>query len=67
MAAVLALAGLSVVWILWRVFRNYIVKSPLDNIPGPEPPSWWKGNVTPYFYPDLIVGSRSRRQSRTIV
>ncbi|OCH94337.1 cytochrome P450 [Obba rivulosa] len=32
-------------WILWRFFRQIIVKSPLDNVPGPEPVSFWKGNL----------------------
>ncbi|EMD40943.1 hypothetical protein CERSUDRAFT_103315 [Gelatoporia subvermispora B] len=32
-------------WFLWRFFRQIIVKSPLDNVPGPRPVSFWKGNL----------------------
>jgi len=30
-------------WLLWQIFKQCIAKSPLDNIPGPPPESWWKG------------------------
>ena len=33
----------AVVWAVWRVSHNFISRSPLDNIPGPTPPSWIKG------------------------
>ncbi|KIM41638.1 hypothetical protein M413DRAFT_152589 [Hebeloma cylindrosporum] len=36
-----ALYGVS--WILWRLFHQFIVRSPLDNIPGPSSKSWLKG------------------------
>jgi len=37
----IALYGVS--WVLWRIFGRFIVRSPLDNIPGPPSKSWWKG------------------------
>ena len=30
-------------WALWRIFGRFIVRSPLDNIPGPPPTNWLKG------------------------
>lgn len=37
----------SLSWLLWKVFRNFVVKSPLDNLPGPPPASVWKGTALP--------------------
>ena len=31
----------------WRVFRRYVVKTALDNIPGPPSPSFFKGLILP--------------------
>ena len=28
---------------LWKLLRGYITKSPLDNIPGPQRTSFWRG------------------------
>lgn len=33
----------AITWVLWRLNRNFILSSPLDNIPGPAPVSWVKG------------------------
>ncbi|KAI8974184.1 cytochrome P450 [Trametes punicea] len=33
------------VYVLWHVFREYFVKSPLDNIPGPPPVSFLLGSI----------------------
>lgn len=30
-------------WIFWRTLRGYLVKSSLDNIPGPPNTSFWHG------------------------
>ena len=30
-------------WFLWKFFRQSVVKSNLDNIPGPASPSFWYG------------------------
>ncbi|THH33277.1 hypothetical protein EUX98_g922 [Antrodiella citrinella] len=42
----LALGGL---WLLYKLLIRLIRRSPLDNVPGPDPVSWWKGNLA-YFY-----------------
>ena len=39
------LYGLSVA--CWHVFRQYVVKTALDNIPGPPSPSFFKGLTSP--------------------
>ncbi|KAJ3517338.1 hypothetical protein NLJ89_g559 [Agrocybe chaxingu] len=39
----------AVSWVLWRRYRESFVKSPLDNIPGPIPKSFWKG-----VFPDVF-------------
>ncbi|OBZ67576.1 hypothetical protein A0H81_12405 [Grifola frondosa] len=36
-------------WILWKYFPQKIGKSTLDNIPGPPPQSFWKGNIDQLF------------------
>ncbi|KAI0641561.1 cytochrome P450 [Trametes meyenii] len=51
----------AVTYSLWRYFRQWLVKDPLDNIPGPSSPSWMTGNLPqmfnkqgmPFYY-DLI-------------
>ncbi|KAI0669354.1 cytochrome P450 [Trametes maxima] len=40
----LAICGVS--WFLWKYFRQVVVKSPLDNIPGPPPESFTWGNLS---------------------
>ena len=37
----IALYGVS--WVLGWVFGQFIIRSPLDNIPGPSLKNWWKG------------------------
>lgn len=32
-------------WALWKILCNFVVKSPLDSIPGPPPASLWKGTT----------------------
>ncbi|KAM5541911.1 hypothetical protein V8D89_004221 [Ganoderma adspersum] len=32
-------------FIVWRVFRNFFISSPFDNIPGPPSSSWLTGNL----------------------
>ncbi|EKM49764.1 uncharacterized protein PHACADRAFT_265422 [Phanerochaete carnosa HHB-10118-sp] len=36
-------------WTLWRLCRNFLVRSPLDNIPGPQRSSFWTGNIKNLF------------------
>ena len=38
-AAVISLVSYAV----WRLLRPFVLKSPLDNVRGPKPASWWKG------------------------
>ncbi|KAI1794335.1 cytochrome P450 [Ganoderma leucocontextum] len=35
----------AVSWVLWKYFRQFLVSSPLDKIPGPPPRSWVYGNL----------------------
>ena len=39
----------SATWVLWKFFRQWVVKSPLDNIPGPERTTFLQGNLTALF------------------
>ncbi|KAI0754104.1 cytochrome P450 [Daedaleopsis nitida] len=39
-------AAAAVVYLLWRLTRDYFVRSPLDNIPGPPRASLIKGNMS---------------------
>ena len=39
LVAVLAIAG----YLLWKILRAYVVRSPLDNLPGPPPKSLLTG------------------------
>ncbi|KAL7282853.1 hypothetical protein ACG7TL_002266 [Trametes sanguinea] len=41
----LSFFGLLFVYVLWRVLRNYILKSPLDNVPCPPRTSFLLGNI----------------------
>ncbi|OBZ67961.1 Docosahexaenoic acid omega-hydroxylase CYP4F3 [Grifola frondosa] len=45
----LGVLALGTVWLSWRLLRNYMTKSPLDNIPGPAPTSWHTGNLGQLF------------------
>jgi len=38
-----AISLCAIPWFLWQIFKQFIAKSPLDNIPGPPSKSWWKG------------------------
>lgn len=39
-------------WTLWRILRRFIIKSDLDNIPGPPSASLLKGNFEEVFNPN---------------
>ncbi|KAF8199601.1 cytochrome P450 [Pholiota molesta] len=43
----ISLYGIS--WALWKLFRQFFVKSVLDNIAGPTPKSFWKGAFPQVF------------------
>ncbi|KAH8119663.1 cytochrome P450 [Phellopilus nigrolimitatus] len=36
-------------YVIWRLLRPFIVKTPLSSIPGPPRDSWWKGNFHQVF------------------
>ncbi|KAH9856530.1 cytochrome P450 [Lenzites betulinus] len=40
-----AAAICGVTWLLWKFFRQWVVKSTLDNLPGPPSSSWLFGNL----------------------
>ncbi|KAI0754292.1 cytochrome P450 [Daedaleopsis nitida] len=39
-------------WIMWKYFRQIIIKSSLDNIPGPASPSFLYGNIPQFLNRD---------------
>ncbi|PIL33302.1 cytochrome P450 [Ganoderma sinense ZZ0214-1] len=41
----LAIAAVAIPYVLWRVFGNFFIRSPFDNIPGPPSSSWFAGNL----------------------
>ena len=40
-----ALVYVFVPWLCWRVFKRFVEKHPLDNIPGPPSPSFITGSI----------------------
>ncbi|TFK75131.1 cytochrome P450 [Pluteus cervinus] len=53
MITILQAFGLSLFsWGLWRLFRAYVAKTDLDNIPGPRATSFWTGNFHQIFNPN---------------
>ncbi|KAI0791136.1 cytochrome P450 [Abortiporus biennis] len=52
MAILLVIIQISVLYgtlcVLWTLFRNYVLPSPLDNIPGPNPSSLLTGNISEF-------------------
>jgi len=46
-----ALAALSLSWVVWRLLKARGGKSDLDNLPGPESPSFWLGHFPQIFNP----------------
>ncbi len=40
---VVAAISATTLYVLWRVFRNYLVAYPMDNLPGPAPSSFLFG------------------------
>ncbi|KAF9459159.1 cytochrome P450 [Collybia nuda] len=44
-----AIALYVISWVLWRLLRRIVVKSDVDNIPGPASHSFWKGNFGELF------------------
>ncbi|KAI5895540.1 cytochrome P450 [Schizophyllum commune H4-8] len=54
MLAKVALAAFTLVLArtIWRILSRYVQRSPLDNIPGPAPPSLLTGNFYQLFHPN---------------
>ncbi|KAL4249759.1 Cytochrome P450 superfamily protein [Abortiporus biennis] len=48
-----------ITWLAWRAAPYLLVKSPLDNIPGPKPTSYWKGNLPQIFAKDAFEYHKS--------
>ncbi|EJF63643.1 cytochrome P450 [Dichomitus squalens LYAD-421 SS1] len=42
----------AVLYVSWLILKPFVVKSPLDNIPGPPRNSWLSGNLAQYFAQD---------------
>ena len=60
--SILLLQGLAVcvaLWVLWKYFRQIVVKSPLDNIPGPPTGSLLYGKfvlfLESYWQPHILI------------
>lgn len=53
---VLALCGLSAVYVLYGITRRRIaaIRSPLQNLPGPKKAHWFKGNFVDVREPDSM-------------
>ena len=52
----LAFAAAGLTGLLWRLTQNFILSSPLDNVPGPDPSSWLKGELAEaYLSPSLFL------------
>ena len=49
-----AAAICAISWVLWKYFRQFFVKSPLDNIPGPPSGSWLYGKSQIFAYEKLF-------------
>ncbi|KIP02463.1 hypothetical protein PHLGIDRAFT_26577 [Phlebiopsis gigantea 11061_1 CR5-6] len=41
--------GFVAAWTLWTLLKSCVVRSPLDNIPGPSRTSFWTGNIHDLF------------------
>ncbi|KAI0363415.1 cytochrome P450 [Pilatotrama ljubarskyi] len=48
-----ALAAVAILlYVLWQLFREFFVSSPLDNLPGPSSSSFLQGNIPDLFKPN---------------
>lgn len=36
---------LAISWVLWQLVRPLVLKTPLSNLPGPRPKSFWQGEL----------------------
>ncbi|OBZ67742.1 hypothetical protein A0H81_12348 [Grifola frondosa] len=44
-----------VTWLMWRIFRHLILKSPLDLLPGPSTSSFWTGHLKQLIKPGALA------------
>ncbi|KAI0355211.1 cytochrome P450 [Trametes cingulata] len=44
-------AGAAFLYVLWQLFREFFVRSPLDNLPGPPTSSFLQGHIPDLFKP----------------
>ncbi|KAF8202147.1 cytochrome P450 [Pholiota molesta] len=44
-----AIALSALLWSVWKVFRHRVLKSSLDNIPGPPAKSFWRGSFREFY------------------
>ncbi|KAF9466558.1 cytochrome P450 [Collybia nuda] len=49
-------------YVLWRILRHIVVKTDLDNVPGPVSHSFWKGNLGKLFNTDAWQYHEELRQ-----
>ncbi|KAM5531287.1 hypothetical protein V8D89_015042 [Ganoderma adspersum] len=52
MAQLLLITAPIALLLLWRLVRHFVSRNPLDNIPGPRPPSFVLGNIPDFFARD---------------
>ena len=45
-------------FLIWRILRPVIVKSPLSRVPGPPKASWWKGKPMNWWLVDASTDVR---------
>ncbi|KAI0828708.1 cytochrome P450 [Trametes gibbosa] len=48
-----------ITWVLWRAVRRFIIKGDLDNLPGPESPSFIYGNLRQIYAKQSFAYHRS--------
>ena len=53
-------ALLATAYVLLKVLRNYVTRSPLDNIPGPSSAHWMKGMKHVYYLPPYFANDTSQ-------
>ncbi|KAI0628830.1 cytochrome P450 [Trametes polyzona] len=53
------LVGVALLYAGWRLVRAIFRKSPLDNLPGPQPTSWIAGNTRELYGPDRWAFERN--------
>lgn len=55
---VVVLFTVGTAWLIWSLARDFFIRSPIDNIPGPPSPSLLRGmlvTITPYILSILTI------------